>query len=427
MSKQKPSFWSSFRVTSDQAQSGEVTKKKHSWRFWVNVVTFALIILIIIASRKDLAKAWHLLTTQVDGWILLLLIPVQFLSYIAAAEIFFTYLRGRGQLRDQSVMDMTEMALEFNFVNHVFPTAGVSGAGYMVWRLGKVGVSAGQAAMSQVINYLSLGGTFMIMMAVALVWAVVENRAAPWLIFITTFTVVALLFLAVFGGYLIDSHDRLMNFSHWLARRINHFVRIVTGGKKKHALDSAKLDKFFDDLYRDFKAIKRDKALLVKPILWGFVSNLLDVLLIEIAFWALGTNVNFAILLISFGAGSILGFIFVTPGGVGAYETAMAAVLTAGGVDGGMAAAGVLLHRVILVVGTIVVGMFAYQKTLKRHGQPNAATPEELARAREDGRRLKKSPDLSNVPEAPEIAEINEEAEELHGKKPVPTIEKKEK
>ena len=67
---------------------------------------------------------------------------------------------------------MTAVALEFNFVNHVFPSAGVSGASYMVWRLGKMKVPAGQAAMSQLINYFSLGSTFMIMMVAALIYLV---------------------------------------------------------------------------------------------------------------------------------------------------------------------------------------------------------------------------------------------------------------
>ena len=56
----------------------------------------------------------------VNIWVLLLIIPVQFASYYASAEIFCTYLRGRGQLRRTTPIHVTAVALEYNFVNHVF-------------------------------------------------------------------------------------------------------------------------------------------------------------------------------------------------------------------------------------------------------------------------------------------------------------------
>ena len=62
-----------------------------------------------------------------------------------ALKSIFTYLRGRGQLKKTTPLGVTAVALEYNFVNHVFPSAGVGGASYMVWRLGKLGVAAGQA------------------------------------------------------------------------------------------------------------------------------------------------------------------------------------------------------------------------------------------------------------------------------------------
>ena len=59
---------------------------------------------------------------------------VRLASYYASTEIFFTYLRARGQAKEITPLASTSVALEFNFVNHVFPSAGVSGASYMVWR-----------------------------------------------------------------------------------------------------------------------------------------------------------------------------------------------------------------------------------------------------------------------------------------------------
>lgn len=351
--------------------------RRRGFKFWLNIVVFILIIVVLWAARAELVQAFHLLG-GVNLWILAAIIPVQFASYYASAEIFFTYLRGRGQLKKTTPLGVTAVALEYNFVNHVFPSAGVGGASYMVWRLGKLGVAAGQAVMSQLINFFSLGATFMVMMVISLIWATFEDRAANWLVVATTVAVVALVAVVIFGSYLFGSRERLMSFARWLTRRTNWLVSKITFGHRKKVLKTKVVEGFFSDFYDDWQAIKADKALLKGPIIWGFVSNILDVLLIAVAFWALGYSVNLPILLISFGASAIGSFLFVTPGGVGAYEAVMIGVLVAGGMEADVASAGVILARAILVVGTIVCGVFAYHAAMKKYGRPNLKSPDQF-------------------------------------------------
>lgn len=370
-------FSDDFRASYREAKANMQRKHHGGFRTWINILTFILIIFVLWAARHELIEAFHLLG-GVNIWILLLIIPVQFASYYASAEIFFTYLRGRGQLKKTTPLHVTAVALEFNFVNHVFPSAGVSGASYMVWRLGKMKVPAGQAAMSQLINYFSLGATFMIMMVVALIWATFEDRAANWLVVATTIAVMGLIFIVIFGAYLIGSRDRLMSFARWLTRRTNWLVNKVTFGRKKKVLKTATVEGFFSDFYDDWQAIRENKALLKWPIIWGFISNILDVLLIAVAFWALGYSVNLPILLISFGASAVGSFLFVTPGGVGAYEAVMIGVLVAGGMEADVASAGVILARAILVVGTIACGVFAYHAAMKKYGRPVLKSPQDF-------------------------------------------------
>lgn len=374
MSKFRDDFIASYRETKTYMQK----RRRSPFRMWVNIITFLLIILVLWAARYELIEAFHLLG-QVNYLILLLIIPVQFASYYASAEIFFTYLRARGQLKQTTPLQVTAVALEFNFVNHVFPSGGVSGASYMVWRLGKMGVAAGQAAMSQLVNYFSLGATFLVMMVAALIWATIEDKAANWLVVATTIAVVALIAVVVFGSYLVSSRERLMSFAKWLTRKSNALIKKLTLGRKAKVVKFSIVEGFFSDFYDDWQAIKADKALLKWPIIWGFISNILDVLLIAVAFWALGYAVNLPILLISFGASAVGSFLFVTPGGVGAYEAVMIGVLVAGGMEADVASAGVILARAILVVGTIACGMFAYHAALKKYGRPILRGPEEFA------------------------------------------------
>ena len=393
MSKFREDFQRSYTEAKEAAHH-----KKRGARFYISIVTFILIAIVIWNTRSEMAQAFQLMT-KANILVLLLIIPVQFFSYLASAEIFLTYLRGRGQLKDVSTVGSTSMALEFNFVNHVFPTAGVSGASYMIWRLGKLGVPAGQAMMSQIINWISLGSTFIIMMIISLIIATAENKAANWLIMATTIAAVALVLVLIFGSFLIGSRERLMSFGKWLARHINNFSHKVLK-RKKPPMRMQAVEDFVNDFFDDFQAIKQDKALLKRPIIWGFISNLLDVMLIAIAFWSLGYPIDLALLLIGFGAASVGAFAMATPGGVGAYEAVMIGVLVAGGAPTEMASAGTILSRVILIIGTIVVGAVAYHRTMTKYGQPDYQAASKADKKRDDKREKMKQSSIKKTSSA---------------------------
>lgn len=393
MSKFREDFQRSYTEAKEAAHH-----KKRGARFYISIVTFILIAIVIWNTRSEMTQAFQLMT-KANILVLLLIIPVQFFSYLASAEIFLTYLRGRGQLKDVSTVGSTSMALEFNFVNHVFPTAGVSGASYMIWRLGKLGVPAGQAMMSQIINWISLGSTFIVMMIISLIIATAENKAANWLIMATTIAAVALVLVLIFGSFLIGSRERLMSFGKWLARHINNFGHKVLK-RKKPPMRMQAVEDFVNDFFDDFQAIKQDKALLKGPIVWGFISNLLDVMLIAIAFWSLGYPIDLALLLIGFGAASVGAFAMATPGGVGAYEAVMIGVLVAGGAPTEMASAGTILSRVILIIGTIVVGAVAYHRTMTKYGQPDYQAASKADKKRDDEREKMKQSSIKKTSSA---------------------------
>lgn len=343
--------------------------RRISGRSWLNIVTIVLIVVVLVAARDQLYVAWKLLG-QVNIWILLLLIPVQLASYYTNAEIFFTYLRARGQLKHTSSLEATSMALELNFVNHVFPSGGVSGISYMVWRLGKLGVSAGQATMAQLMRYAVQLGTFALLLAIALVVATLENHTSSWVVMVATGVVTSVIFFVVFGSYLIGSEERMKSFAHWLTRTTNSLVQKLTFKRRSGVLSLDKTEKFFLEFHDDYMTLRRDKKMLVKPIIWSIAFNLLDVSLFMVSFWALGIAVNPAVLLIAYGAAAAAGFLMLTPGGAGAYEAIMVAILTAGGMSAGAAFAGVVLTRVALITGSLLTGFLAYQHALRKYGKP---------------------------------------------------------
>jgi uncharacterized protein (TIRG00374 family) len=341
---------------------------KMKFRTWLSIVTIALLVLVVVFAWRDIVDAFHYLG-QVNLWILALMLPVQIISYLATGEMLFSYLRAKGNLKGLTVVKVARMALELNFVNHVFPSGGAAGISYMGCLISKFGVRAGRSTMAQLIRYVLTFVTFILLLIVALIMLVVDHSVDRTTILLSLLLVFLTVGGTLTGIYLVGSRRRLERFSAWLTKTVNSIVRKFSGGKNKQALKATVLSKFFNDLHDDYLEIKRDKKILVKPFIWALVANLMDVALIFIACWSFGVQVNPAVIFIAFGLSSIASVVSVTPGGAGVYEAIMIAFLASTGIPTEVAIAGTLLARVLLMLGTILFGYVFYQLTILKYGK----------------------------------------------------------
>lgn len=341
---------------------------KLSFRGWLTIITLVLLTIVIIAAWPEIKKAWALLG-QVDLWILALLIPVQFLSYYATGGMIFSYLRSKGNLKEQSHWFTTRLALELNFVNHILPSGGAAGFSYLAWILSKFKVSVSRSTMSQIIRFVMTFVSFVVLLVVAIIVLAFTGHLDR----ITIFIAIGLAAAAIGGIFilvwLIKSNERLRNFSAWLTKTINRFIRWITRGKKRKIVKEELFLEFFGGLHDDYLAIRRDRKTLVMPFIWAIIANILDVALIWISFWALGFAVDPALLFVAFGVASIAGAVSVTPGGAGVYEAVMVAFLASSGISPEVAIAGTLLARVTLLGGTIAFGYVFYQLRVNQYGK----------------------------------------------------------
>lgn len=339
-----------------------------SIRAWLSVGTFILIGVIVFFSRHELLHAFHLLG-QVNLWILALLIPVQLLMYYAGGEMMFAYLRAKKATEHISSIAQARMALELNFVNHVLPSAGVSGMSYMSWRLSKFHVQPGRTTMAQVVRFATGFASYITLLIIAVIMVTIDGHLNRWIILVSTSLVVIMVTFFLGTVYLVSSRPRMNAFADWAEKTANHIVWKLTRGRKRVVVRAAPMKAFFADMHHDYLELTRDKRLLIRPYLWGIIFTLMDVGVFWVTFWALGQPVNPAPILIAYGVATMAGFIMVTPGGAGAYEALMVAFLSIAGLDQGTAIAGTLLTRVILLMTTIIFGYMFYQEALVRYGR----------------------------------------------------------
>lgn len=338
------------------------------FRSWITIVTVILLGLVVFLARKEILHAWSLLGS-VNVWILALVIPVQFLSYYAVGGMIFSYLRAKGNLKETSQWQITRMALELNFVNHIFPSGGAAGFSYLGWVLGRHGVSAGRATIAQIIRFVLTFVSFIILLLISVLILTFDHNINRTVIVISlglTLIAIAVTFLII---YVIGSQVRLVRFSGWLTRVVNNFVAKVTRGKNPHILILAKIEGFFEELHQDYLSIRRDNTILIRPFAWSMFAMITDIMLFYICFLALGTPISPATLTVAIGVSAIASLISVAPGGAGVYEAVMIAFLASAHVPADVAIAGTLLARVTLVLGTIIFGYVFYQLTIVKYGK----------------------------------------------------------
>ena len=342
-------------------------KKIISW------VTLGLVVLVLFFSRHELLKAWELLE-KVNLLVLALLIPLQLFAYFAASEIMFSFLMVQGTIKPTRWWQRVRMALELNFVNHTLPSGGVSGISYMTWRLGKLDVSAGKAASAQAVRYISGFIAAIILIALSVLVVTLDGNINRWTILVSSVAVTFMILSTIALVYLVSSRARMRKFADWSSNVVNRVVRRLTKGRKRKIIREEKIYEFFEDIHDDYVSLRKDYRVLTGPILWAIAFTAAEAMLFAVTFWALGTPVNPAPLLIAYVLASVAGFIVVTPGGAGAYEAIMVAFLATAGIASGTAIAGIVLTRVIILVTTIVAGYFFYQNALGTYGNNKPKT-----------------------------------------------------
>jgi len=223
--------------------------------------------------------------------------------------------------------------------------------------------------MAQVVRFAMGFAAFIALLALAVLAVTIDGNINRWIILVSSTLVAVMVGAVLLGIYLLSSQTRTQQFAGWLVRTVNRLVRRVSFGKKRKILGLEKTQTFFSDMHHDYVALREDKRILLKPFLWGLVFTAADAALFCITFWALGIPVNPAPILIAYGVASTAGFFVVTPGGAGAYEAIMVGFLAIAGLSQGVAIAGTVLTRVILLLGTIGLGYLFYQHAILKYGR----------------------------------------------------------
>lgn len=360
-------------MTARAAASPPVKPWFRSGRFWVSIATAVVVAIIVWGAWPQMMDAVASLS-RVNPAVLALVVPVQLASFAATGEVLFAFLRSRGDISRVGPVAAMRMSLEFNFANHMLPSAGAAGLAYTSWKLRTLGVPASRGTLAQLVRFGVTFASFVLLLLTAAVFLIISGQGSPEILLLAVL-IGALAVGALIGSALLLRRRRTLHgFARALAAALRHAAAVV---RRPSPIDSVALVRFFDGLHLEYREAVRRPRGLVAPFLWSFLVHALDAGILWVGLAAFGIIVDPALLFVAYGMATLASIVILTPNGVGGYEVILVATLFAGGVSGGAVIAAIVVVRVVQMLGTIAFGWGFYQHSVATAGAPAVRTKQD--------------------------------------------------
>jgi putative heme transporter len=340
---------------------------RRRWKLVLNLVTLAALCVLIYAVRHQLGDTLENLT-HVHAWALLLLIPVEILNYHAQARLYQRLFAIVGNKLDYKYL--FRASLELNFVNHVFPSGGITGLSYFSLRLREGHKLTG--AKATVVHFTKLILMFLsfeLLIIFGLLALSVMGRVNN-LVILTASSLSTLLLIGTIGFfYLLGSKSRINNFFRNLSLGLNKIIHVVRP-KQPETINIEQAHRIIDDFHDNYQEIKSSWRELKLPFLYALLANITEVLAVYVVFAAFGHLVNIGAVILAYAIANFAGLVSVLPGGIGIYEALMTTVLAASGVPAGVSLPVIIMYRLANTLLQLPPGYYLYLQTLRSDKAP---------------------------------------------------------
>lgn len=340
----------------------QIDENKRRWRLILTVVTFLALLGMIFGLRRQILETL-LNLRNVNGWALLLMIPLQFLNYFSITKIYQHIFRILGQETDTKTLLRT--TAELNFVNNVFPSGGISGFSYFGIKMKSLGIKTGQATLVQMMRFALLFVSFQILLAIGLIILAIDGQANDLAILVSGSLATLLAILTLIVGYVIGSKQRISAFFTYITRAVNRLIQIVRP-KYPETISVARVQQMFNDLHDNYVALRSRYRQVGKPLMFALLANTAEVLTIYVVYVAFGRLVNPGAIILAYGIANFAGLVSVLPGGIGIYEVLMTAILVAMGVPPAIGIPATVMYRVLNMLMQLPVGYYFYHNSMTR-------------------------------------------------------------
>jgi uncharacterized protein (TIRG00374 family) len=341
----------------------ETSFLRRRWKLILNLVTLAALLILMYAIRGQLANTIHNLT-RINGWFLLLIVPVEALNYHAQAKLYQHLFGLVGNKLPYKFLYKT--SLELNFVNHVFPSGGVTGISYFGIRLRRGNeISGGKATLIQVMKLALTFLSFELLIVFGLFCLAVMGKVNNLTVLVAASLSTLLVVFTVAFAYIVGSRERINNFFTTATKVLNRVINVIWRSRPE-TINITRAKDVFDDFHDNYQQLTTRWRELRAPFWYAFLANLTEVLAVYVVYMAFGKFVNFGAVILAYAVANFAGLVSVLPGGVGVYEALMTAVLASAGIPARVSLPVTIMYRVVNTILQLPPGYVLYQQTLNR-------------------------------------------------------------
>ena len=341
-------------------------KGNRKWRLILTIGTLVALALLVFFLRDQI---YETITTidDVNGYALLFIIFWQIVNYHTYAKLY----QGLFGILGTKIKygSAYKVSLELTFVNHVFPSAGVSGFSYFGLRMKQLGASPAQSTLVQTMRFVTVFISFQALLLIGILALAINGKASNLVIFIATALGTLLVVGTLLITYIIGNRRRIDTFFTTLTVWLNRLLRIVRP-KHPETINIAAAQALFLELHENYKIIKKDYSKLKMPLVYAFFSSATEIATVYTVFIAFGEYVNIGAIIIAYAIANFAGLISVLPGGIGVYEALMTTVLVAVGVPLSKSIPIIIMYRVLSMAIQLPIGYYFYHKAIYRKDKP---------------------------------------------------------
>lgn len=338
----------------------------------LNILTAVLLIVLAYSIRHQLGQTFDNLT-KVHAWALLLIIPIEFLNYHAQTRLYQTLFHTTGTELGYKLL--YKMALELNFVNHVFPSAGVSGISYFSLRLkNEAGVSAAKASLIQMMKLVLLFFSFEVLLVAGVIFLAIGGKANDLVMLLAGSLGTFMIVVTAGFAYVAGSNRRIHGFMTFITTGLNRLIHKIWP-KRPEAINVEKVRFLFEEMHENYKMFKERIRELQQPFWYAVLANATEVAAIYVVYIAFGNWVNVGAVILAYAVANFAGVLSVLPGGVGVYEALMTAVLVAAGVPAALSLPVTIMYRVLSILLQVPPGYVLYHRSLMRRQSKGVQQP----------------------------------------------------
>jgi uncharacterized protein (TIRG00374 family) len=342
-------------------------KMSGKWKRIITGVTIFALVFLVFATRQQIVDTFSHLG-EVRASVLLFMIVFQIWNYHAYTRLYqdlFKIIQAKIDYKS-----MYKIAVELNFVNHIFPSAGLSGFSYFSLRLKSHGISAARATLVQIMRFGTVFISFQLLLFGGLFLLAINGNDNILTILVASSIGTLLVVGTGLTLYIIGSKQRIDSFFTFLTKLLNRLIQFIRP-KYPETINIARARQAFVELHENYKLISKNYSKLKKPLVYAFIANFTEVATIYTVYIAFGEAVNPGAVIIAYAVANFAGLISVLPGGIGIYEGLMVAVLAGAGVSPALSIPVTVMYRVLSMLIQLPPGYYLYQKAIASSGKPS--------------------------------------------------------